>query len=261
MRHINEQPPSIRDKRPDVSPRLEAAVHRAMAKDAAARFPNMVEFCHELEACLAEAHGTQVLPAVKQKRERAPRPRRRGISPWPLILLLAALLAIGGIVAALLIHGTGTGSDTTTAAGGGGGNGGGAVRLRAVAADDRFGTGGEHDADVGKATDNDPSTYWPTEGYRTAPDLGKPGVGLVLDAGRTVQLHELGIATGTPGFTAQIRAGDSPTTATKTISPSQTVDDGTTFDLQGGSYRYYEVWITRLGGNYDKAQLNEVRGS
>src|SRR3954471_12524396 len=96
MRHINEPPPSIRDKRPDVSPRLEAAVHRAMAKDPEERFQTMAAFGRELEACLAEAHGTQVLPAVKQKRERVPRRPRRGISPWPLILLLVALLAIGG---------------------------------------------------------------------------------------------------------------------------------------------------------------------
>src|SRR3954447_17267775 len=136
MRHINEEPPSIRDKRPDVSPRLEAAVHRAMAKDAADRFPTMVDFCHELEACLAEAQGTQVLPAAQPRRGGASRPRRGGLSPWPLILLLAALLAIGAVVAALLIHGNGTGSDTTTSAGAGGG----AVHLRAVAADDRFGT-------------------------------------------------------------------------------------------------------------------------
>ena len=257
MRHINEEPPSIRDKRPDVSPRLEAAVHRAMAKDGADRFATMGDFCRELEACLAEAHGTQVLPLVKQKRAKSPRHPRRGLSPWPLILLLAALLAIGGVVAALLIHGTGSGSETTTAAGGAGG----AVNLRAVAADDRFGTGGEHDSEVGKATDNDPTTYWPTEAYRTAPELGKPGVGLVLDAGRAVELDELGIATGTPGFTAEIRAGSSPTTATKVISSSQTVNDGTTFRLNGGTYRYYEVWITRLGSGYDKAQLNEVRAS
>src|SRR5205823_8828194 len=38
MRHINEPPPSIRDKRPDVSPRLEAAVQRAMAKRPEDRF-------------------------------------------------------------------------------------------------------------------------------------------------------------------------------------------------------------------------------
>ena len=71
MRHINEEPPSIRDKRPDVSPRLEAAMHRAMAKDAADRFPTMADFCQELEACLAEAHGTQVAPAVRPKRAQA----------------------------------------------------------------------------------------------------------------------------------------------------------------------------------------------
>ena len=250
MRHINEAPPSIREKRPDVSPRLEAAIHRAMAKDGADRFATMAEFCQELDACLAEAHGTQVAPAVRPK-------RRRGFSPWPLILLLAALLAIGAVVAALLIRGNGSGSSTSTAGGGGGAP----PHLRAVAADDRFGTGGEHDSEVGKATDSDPSTYWTTEDYNTAPSLGKPGVGLVLDAGRQVELHELGIATGTPGFTAVIRAGSSPTTATTPISSSQTVNDGTTFRLQGGKYRYYEVWITRLGGNYHTAQLNDVRAS
>ncbi len=250
MRHINEPPPSIRERRPDVSPRLEAAIHRAMAKEGADRYDSMADFCQELDACLAEAQGTQVAPAVR------PKPRRRGPSPWPLILLLVALLAIGAVVAALLVHGNGSGSETTTT-----GAGGGPVRLSAIAADDRFGTGGEHDSEVGRATDNDPSTYWTTEDYRTAPDLGKPGVGLVLDAGRSVELHELGIATGTPGFTAVIRAGNSPTTATKVISSSQTVNDGTRFGLQGGSYRYYEVWITRLGGAYSKAQLNEVRAS
>src|SRR4051794_28422096 len=65
MRHINEPPPPIRDKRPDVSPRLEAAVQKAMAKDPADRFPTMIDFCHELEACLAELQsaGTQIVPA------------------------------------------------------------------------------------------------------------------------------------------------------------------------------------------------------
>src|SRR2546421_10499360 len=33
MRHINEPPPSVRELRPEVSPRLDAAVRRAMAKE------------------------------------------------------------------------------------------------------------------------------------------------------------------------------------------------------------------------------------
>src|SRR4051795_11958887 len=57
MRHINEPPPSVRDKRPDVSPRLDAAIQRAMAKRAEDRYQSMAEFCRELEANLAEAQG------------------------------------------------------------------------------------------------------------------------------------------------------------------------------------------------------------
>ena len=67
MRHINEPPPAIRDRRPDVSPRLEAAVQRAMAKDPRDRFPSMSDFRRELEASLAEAHGaTQVIAPARR---------------------------------------------------------------------------------------------------------------------------------------------------------------------------------------------------
>src|SRR3954465_846720 len=76
MRHINEEPPSIRDKRPDVSPRVEAAIQRAMAKDPADRFQTMAEFCQELEACLAEVQAT----GVTQHAPAPPRARRRGMS-------------------------------------------------------------------------------------------------------------------------------------------------------------------------------------
>src|SRR5438067_9322725 len=73
MRHINEPPPPIRDKRPDVSPRVEAAVQRAMAKDPADRFPTMADFCHELEACLAEVQGSVVSTPIPRRRPRGPR--------------------------------------------------------------------------------------------------------------------------------------------------------------------------------------------
>src|SRR4051794_24065182 len=75
MRHINEEPPSVRERRPDVTPRLDAAIRCAMAKDAAARFATMADFCHELELCLAEAQGTQVLPAAQPRRAASSRRR------------------------------------------------------------------------------------------------------------------------------------------------------------------------------------------
>jgi hypothetical protein len=178
------------------------------------------------------------------------------MSPWPLLALLVALIAIGGVVAFLLLRDHGGSGNSGAATGGGG-----PVRLTAVAANDPFGTGGEHDERVPYATDGNGATYWETERYNDAPSLGKPGVGLVLDAGKDVQLHQIGIATQTPGFTVVIKGGNSQTSFTKNLSSKQTVGDGTRIALSGGPYRYYEIWITRLGTGYRNAWINEVRAS
>jgi predicted Ser/Thr protein kinase len=260
MRHINEPPPSIREQRPDVPERVDAAVRKAMAKDPRDRFPTMTDLCKELEACLAEVQGagTQVIPPLSRPRGRAR--SRRGFSPWPLLALLAALLAIGGVVAYFALRDDG---------GGGGGGGGGrppagtAIRLSALRADDPFGTGtkGEHDELVPNATDGKGGTYWKTEHYNDAPSLGKAGVGLVLDAHKQVALHQIAIATQTPGFRAVIKGSNSPSSFATNVSSPQTVADGTSFTLTGGPYQYYEIWITRLGPGYADARINEVRAS
>ncbi len=267
MRHINEPPPGIRDKRPDVSPRLEAAVQRAMAKDPDDRFATMAEFCHELEACLAEAQGvTQVLaPAGGTPRAR-PRTRRAGVSPWPLLLVLAALIAIGAVVAALVWHsGSGVFSIHRSSSSGGSGP---AVPVSAVTAYDPFGSppGQEHNADAPKATDGNAGTFWETESYHsTFAALGKQGVGLVLDAKRPLQLHRIAVTTTTPGFTAVIRAGDSTGASAgffpDTVSASQTVVSGTKFAISGRRYRYYLLWITSLPPGGSSVRINEVTAS
>src|SRR4029077_5614388 len=141
--------------------------------------------------------------------------------------VLVSLIAIGLVVAYLIVQGiptwdiTGGGGSGAGSGGGpgeephrvggggsGAGSGGGtaaAPHLRGVTAYDPFGSppGQEHNADAPKATDGDPNSYWETESYHsTFAALGKQGVGLVLDAGKDVQLHQLGFATQTPGFTA-----------------------------------------------------------
>jgi eukaryotic-like serine/threonine-protein kinase len=252
MRHINEEPPPVLDKRPDVSPRVDAAVRRAMAKRAEDRFATMDAFCAELEACLVELQGagTQLArPAVRRQH----RPR---FSPWPLLLALV-VLAIAVAVGAVLILRNDSGGPP------GGGSPGGSVKIRAIQAYDPYKGDGEHDADAGKATDGDPSTYWPTESYRTAPGLGKPGVGLVLDAGKVVQLHRLELTTSTPGLTAEVLAGDSPGGPfDAVVGLSQTVGgDSATYTIAGGAHRYYVVWITRLGAGFRNAHIDEVRAS
>ncbi len=54
MRHINEAPPSVLEKRPDVPVRVAAAVDRALEKKPADRFPTMTAFADELTECLRE---------------------------------------------------------------------------------------------------------------------------------------------------------------------------------------------------------------
>jgi serine/threonine-protein kinase len=258
MRHINEEPPLVGDKRPDVPPRVEAAIRKAMAKRPEDRFPTMAALCAELEACLAELQsaGTQIAtPEYRRPRARH-RQQRRRISPWPILVALALIAAAIAIAAVLVFR------HHHTAAKGGGPPAGGAVRLHAIRAYDPYGSNGEHDAEASRATDGDASTYWPTESYRTAPELGKQGVGLVLDAGRSLQLHRLGFSTSTPGLTAEIRAGDSPDGPfDAVVGPPQTVgsDGRVEYTIAAGSHRYYLIWITRLGDSFQNAHINEVR--
>jgi eukaryotic-like serine/threonine-protein kinase len=264
MRHINEPAPSVRERRPDVSPRLDAAIRRAMAKDPRDRFGSMDELCRELEACLPDESGisgaqTMVVapPREPTRRERrAARPPAGRPSVWPLILLLAGLALLAGILAAVFAF-TGSGDritrfvrhQTTTAVSAG------PAQLTGVGAYDPYGDGTEHDSVAGNATDGNPGTYWNTEHYDGG--LNKAGVGLVLDAGATKQLTQLTVQTGTPGFTALIRSGASQTGPFAAASSAQTVNGSTTFQLHGDSARYYVVWITDLGSN-SSVEIDEV---
>jgi tRNA A-37 threonylcarbamoyl transferase component Bud32 len=261
MQHVNDPVPSVSSARPEVPPRLDTALRRAMAKEPDDRFRSMDEFVAELRACLAAlGQPDSDRTAIMREAVEAPRrPRRRRRSRRR--LLVAALLAaaaIGGGVAAYV---------ELRESGGGGGGGGGAagtpVHLVASNAYDPQGDGHEHDELVPDATDGNPSTSWETESYRGSLTFGnlKDGVGLVLDAGSPVRLSSLSVVSDTPGFVAEIRAGSSPTGPFETVSGSQTAGRTTTFRLEVPSpRRYYLVWITRLAPGYPRTQLSEVTG-
>jgi hypothetical protein len=268
LRHVNEPPPSLRERRPDVSPRLEAAIERALAKDPARRFPSMAAFAKELRACLAEGEGETAPPAEDDAAmtlvtrpspgrtpARAPRRTRGRRHPvrWALLALLVAGVAFAAVV---LLGGAGRHHGTP----GGGGSPGSAVQLQGLSGYDPQGDRNEHDEMAGLATDDNPSTAWTTETYDSQ-DFGglKDGVGLVLDAGRAVKLAHLTVTTPTPGFTAEIQSGDSPTGGFTADSSSQTVSGTTTFTLNGNTAQYYVVWITQLPPE-NHAEISEVTG-
>jgi hypothetical protein len=145
--------------------------------------------------------------------------------------------------------------------GGGGGSSGKPVRLDGLAGYDPQGDGVEGNAVASQATDGSTLTSWSTETYR-GPDFAglKSGVGLVLAAGGPVKLAHLTLTTPTPGFTAEIQAGDSPTGGFTADSSSQTVDGTTkTFDLEGKTATYYVIWITKP--SVDRVEISEVKAT
>jgi serine/threonine-protein kinase len=279
MKHVNDPVPSVRERRPEVSVRLDSVVACAMAKNPEDRFPSMQAMVTALEACLAELPDTGHLreqqedtgvmapppppspptqrtapapPTGPAAADRSRRPRRRA-GPR----LLVAVLGLAGVIAAGLIALQATRDDGVGGLLDGGGGAETRVQLRAVADFDPFGDNGEeHPELVELATDGNRETSWSTETYNS---FEKDGVGVVLDAGRPVELSRLTVVTDTPGFTAMILAGTQPDGPFEDVSESQEVEGRTTFevDTRGDPFRYYLVWITALEGT---AHVSEVRG-
>jgi tRNA A-37 threonylcarbamoyl transferase component Bud32 len=263
LRHVNEQPPSLLDVRPDAPPRLAAAVDRALAKNPADRFPSMQAFAQELRLCLDDLDSEQTavgmaLPPLARIRPRRRTGRRRPIAIG--VLLVAAVAAI--VVGSLALRGSGTSGPGGSTSGGQGTPPGGTAGVRGVTSYDPQGNGQEHSASAPNATDGDPTTYWYTETYKSRSFGGlKDGVGLVLDAGESVRLESLTVSTTTPGFQAAVLTGDSETGRFATSdSAVETVGPTTTFTLEGATARYYCLWITELppGG---VAKIAEVTAS
>ncbi len=252
MKHVHEPPPNLLDVRNDVPPRVAAAVDRALEKDPEQRFASMADFAAELEACLAELdHGpdgdaTMVIPA---RRRRA----HKQVSRWPVGVAVLALLAIAAIVVGLIaFDGTNGNSPSASAT---------AFPVAGVTSYDPFGPNQtEHSEDAAKIADGDPATYWTTEQYNDAPSLNKPGVGVVVDAGRVVRLSRITVVTDTPGFTAEIEATNVEGGTPEKVSDSKITGSTTVFDITSSEpKRYYVIWITKLPSDFDRAHVNEVR--
>jgi len=262
MKHVTEDPPDVAELRPDLPPRLAQAVRHALEKQPDQRFPSMDAFATELRRCLEElgdfdddrtlVRGTPAVRAVRAVRK----PRRRS-GRFPVLLALAGLVVVAVVVGVALSLG-GSGIVHRHHTGGGASS---SAQLSGVGNYDPDGSPDTHASTAAAATDGNPSTDWYTQTY-FSPQFGglKSGLGLVLDAGKTAKLSTLTVDTPTPGFTAVVRAGNSPSGPFSDDSSPQTVGPATTFALRGMSARYYVVWITRLPGG-GKAEISEVKGS
>jgi hypothetical protein len=263
MRHKNDPVPSVRSVRPEISPRVDAVVRRAMAKRPEDRYPTTDALIGALEACILEERQeeaadegqTAIFPRPNSVLvRRRPGPRRPGVRSLAVALglvLIAAAVSIG-----VLWKRDGNGLPVV----GDDENANGAqVRIQALADYDPPAGGGdgiEHPDEVERATDGDPSTYWTTERYENFES--KDGVGLVLETARPVALGRLVVRSDTPGFEAVVKAGSEADGPFEDVSKSAQVGTRTTFELDTGGkdYRYYLIWITSLDS---VAHVSEVR--
>src|SRR5436305_5433703 len=96
LKHVSEEPPPLRALRPDIHPRLEQAVGRALLKDPAQRYASADEFIAALEQARAaivsgdNSGGTSTfVPVVPVEEEPDVRGRR-----WPFVVLALVLLGL-----------------------------------------------------------------------------------------------------------------------------------------------------------------------
>jgi serine/threonine-protein kinase len=266
MKHVNERMPDVQRRRPEASSALSAVVERSTAKKPDKRYSDMGAMLDDLEDALevevaragrSTGEATTVLDSVSDRRQRML--KRSGISIAAIVLVLAAAAA------ALLI--AGLLSDEERRPGGGGSSGGDSdpvgqeVTLVEASDFDPVSTGGddeEHADEVDFAIDGKSDTAWSTEEY-TASDVvldaaGKPGVGLVLDAGEPVEGTTLSISSVEGGWDAEIYAAvDGPPGELEQWGPPvaevSNADDAQQIELEvPEASQYYLVWLTTLTG-------------
>ena len=129
------------------------------------------------------------------------------------------------------------------------------VRLAPAGAFDPEGDGRERDEEAGLAVDGRADTAWRTERYRS---FFKDGVGLVLDAGRTVRVEQVVVDTPTPGYRAEIRLGASREGPFVVASPARRLTARTRFPVARRPGRYVVVWVVELPPD-SAGEVAEVR--
>ena len=219
----------------------------------------------------ATGEATAVLRTLPgSARRRLPfRVRQRGLVLVALGVLAAALVAGGLLLAANNTH-RGTG----VAAGAAGTGTLIPVQLSEHSANayNPFGDTPEHPETVGFAVDGDPSTYWTTQHYLGG-NLGKPGVGVYLDAAPGVAGRALEIQTPTPGFDASVyvsnQAPKQPSGGSQDlgalgwqgpVASATAVRNGQRLMLDTANQRsrYYLLWITKLPPGQEAASISEL---
>ncbi len=272
MKHVREEIPDVQKRRPEVSAALAAIVERATAKEQKNRYPSMGAMVDDLEDVLefevsrAGSSSSEVTAVLESVTDELGKQRRSFRRRHP-ILVSAALsgtvliLAVAGVVAFGLFDRESEQKENGRPLS--------SVSLSQNSVSDYDpppGDNREHSHVVGNVVDGLPDTSWDTESYRS-PDLGeKQGVGLVIDAGRPVSARVLEVKSPKAGYDARVLGANK---LPKDIDAGWTVlaeknavskKERFKLDTVNRKYRYYLLWITKLGGKAPyQAAISQIK--
>jgi serine/threonine-protein kinase len=276
MKHVREALPDVRALRPEVSAALASVVDKATAKRLDDRYADDAELVADLEDVLAietaragSASGQvtsvlRTLPAGTQRRVPF-RVRHRAAALALMVLLAAVAAGLALWLSTRAHHGVGRIASPPPARG--------LVQVQlcqncahAYNPDGLNGDISQNNSTAGLAIDGDPNTSWTTEQYYSG-TLGKPGVGLYVDARPGVAARKLVIDTSTPGWAGAVYGSDhAPDLHSFAASgwvrlgsiASATGDQTVSLDTGRTRYRYYLVWITKLPPHPNAVSLGEL---
>jgi hypothetical protein len=241
-----------RTVRPDVPRALDRVLARALDPDPERRFPDARAFA----GALARSVETETVDASDEG-------RATSLFTWIGVPLVVAGIAIASIALGLWMGKLEVGGPLGIRA---------ApdepaaveippvlIRPASVGVIDPFGDGYELSSNAELADDGDLQTAWRSENYYDG-ELGKPGLGLLLDLGARHEVLGVRLWTPHPGFRFRLAVGDDPDALIDETGSEVTSTSLSRVPLRGAG-RYVLVWITSVVPVDDgiRAEVAEVR--
>jgi hypothetical protein len=241
-----------RTVRPDVPRALDRVLGRALDPDPERRFPDARAFA----GALARSVETETVDASDEG-------RATSLFTWIGVPLVVAGIAIASIALGLWMGKLEVGGPLGIRA---------ApdepaaveippvlIRPASVGVIDPFGDGYELSSNAELADDGDLQTAWRSENYYDG-ELGKPGLGLLLDLGARHEVLGVRLWTPHPGFRFRLAVGDDPDALIDETGSEVTSTSLSRVPLRGAG-RYVLVWITSVVPVDDgiRAEVAEVR--
>lgn len=175
------------------------------------------------------------------------RPLRAGPRP-PWWLAVAAVVLAAGAVFALTRLGSHSPQSRLEP---GGKIKGTPLRIAGVTDYDPFGDGREGTRTVRNIADDDPQTFWSTESYKSGSNFSglKPGVGVIIDMGRSVEVGKAQLLFPTAGCSFELRHTDDRSANVDKWTTAASVNASplsAPLVFKAATARYWLVWITKL---------------